>query len=98
MLFNYFAYVSISNSLIWLFILVAVVLIFSFLRERTPKTKRVIFFGDSLTEFGLHRDGYITVMKRMLKQQGITDYDLFGAGVSGNKVPDLYARLIKDVI
>jgi lysophospholipase L1-like esterase len=37
-------------------------------------------------------------MKRMLKQQGITDYDLVGAGISGNKVADLYARLIKDVI
>src|SRR6516162_60816 len=98
MLFNYFAYVSVSNSLIWIFILVAVVLIISFLRDRRPKTKKVIFFGDSLTEFGLHRDGYITVMKRILKQQGITDYDLVGAGISGNKVTDLYARLIKDVI
>jgi lysophospholipase L1-like esterase len=37
-------------------------------------------------------------MKRVLKQQGITDYDLFGGGVSGNKVTDLHARLIRDVI
>jgi lysophospholipase L1-like esterase len=98
MLFNYFAYVSISNSLIWIFLLVAIVLIVSFLRDKRPRTKKVIFFGDSLTEFGLDRDGYITVMKRMLKQQGITDYDLFGAGISGNKIDDLHARLIKDVI
>jgi lysophospholipase L1-like esterase len=98
MLFNYFAYVSISPGLIWIFILVAVVLIISFLKDGRPKTKKVIFFGDSLTQFGLDRDGYITVMKKMLKQQGITDYDLFGAGISGNKVPDLYERLIRDVI
>ncbi len=98
MLFNYFAYVSISNSLIWIFLLVGIVLIFSFLKDKRPRTKKIIFFGDSLTEFGLDRDGYITVMKRMLKQQGITDYNLVGAGISGNKIADLHARLIKDVI
>lgn len=37
-------------------------------------------------------------MKRMLKQQGIADYTLVGAGTSGNKIADLHARLIKDVI
>ncbi len=98
MLFSYFAYVSISNSLIWIFLLVAIVMIISFLKDKRPGTKKVIFFGDSLTQFGLDRDGYITVMKKKLKQEGITDYDLFGAGVSGNKVSDLYARLIRDVI
>jgi lysophospholipase L1-like esterase len=98
MLFNYFAYVSVSNSFIWIILLVIIVVVISFLRDTKPKTKKVIFFGDSLTQFGLNRDGYITVMKKNLKQQGITDYNLVGAGVSGNTIADLHARLIKDVI
>jgi lysophospholipase L1-like esterase len=98
MLFNYFAYVSVSNSFIWIILFVIIVVVISFLRDRKPKTKKVIFFGDSLTQFGLDRDGYITVMKSMLKQQGITDYNLVGAGVSGNKISDLHARVINDVI
>jgi lysophospholipase L1-like esterase len=60
--------------------------------------KRVIFFGDSITEAGVKPGGYITVLGDQLKQQAIDGYELQGAGIGGNKVYDLYLRLEDDVI
>ncbi|MBE7175364.1 MAG: SGNH/GDSL hydrolase family protein [Mucilaginibacter polytrichastri] len=58
-----------------------------------PKKKKVVFFGDSITQAGVGEDGYITLMKKMLEQQGNSNYELVGAGIGGNKVYDLYLRL-----
>jgi lysophospholipase L1-like esterase len=64
-----------------------------------PKTARVLFFGDSLTEAGAKPGGYIVKMKDALTQKGMSSqYDLIGAGVSGNKVYDLYLRMEDDVL
>lgn len=61
--------------------------------------KRVIFFGDSITEAGIKPGGYITRMDSMIAAQGLADrYELAGAGVSGNKVYDLFLRLEDDVL
>lgn len=60
-----------------------------------PKTKRVVFFGDSITQAGVQRNGYINLLK---KQVDSTKFELFGAGVGGNKVYDLYLRLEDDVL
>ncbi len=61
--------------------------------------KRVIFFGDSITEAGVKPGGYITRMDSMIALQGLSDrYELAGAGVSGNKVYDLFLRLEDDVL
>lgn len=61
--------------------------------------KRVIFFGDSITEAGVKPGGYIVRMDSMINAQGVAaDYELVGAGVSGNKVYDLYLRLEDDVL
>lgn len=60
---------------------------------------RVVFFGDSITEAGVQPGGYIVKMREMLATDGKgDDYDLIGAGISGNKVYDLYLRLEKDVL
>ena len=61
--------------------------------------KRVIFFGDSITEAGVKPGGYILRMDSMINAQGLgANYELAGAGVSGNKIYDLYLRLEDDVL
>jgi lysophospholipase L1-like esterase len=62
------------------------------------KPVKVIFFGDSITEIGVQPGGYIDKMRQMLKDKNISNYQLIGAGISGNKVYDLYLRLEDDVL
>ncbi|MDZ7897570.1 MAG: SGNH/GDSL hydrolase family protein [Arcicella sp.] len=63
------------------------------------KPKKVIFFGDSITQAGVQPKGYITMISQLLEKQVIKDkYELIGAGVSGNKVYDLFLRLEDDVL
>jgi lysophospholipase L1-like esterase len=63
------------------------------------KGDRVVFLGDSITQGGGGAKGYITLVKNTLeakhKDLGI---EVFNAGISGNKVPDLQRRLQKDVL
>ena len=60
---------------------------------------KIVFFGDSITQAGINPGGYIDVMKSMLEKAGVKDqYQLIGAGVSGNKVYDLYLRIEEDVL
>jgi lysophospholipase L1-like esterase len=64
-----------------------------------PPKKRVVFFGDSITEAAVRPNGYLDVLKKELDKNGKGgDYELVGAGISGNKVPDLQARLERDVL
>ncbi len=58
---------------------------------------RIIFFGDSITEQGEQPNGYVVLIRKNLtrKYPGIT---IIGAGVSGNKVPQLQERLSSDVL
>ncbi len=63
------------------------------------KRKRIVFFGDSLTEFATQSKGYIKRLLAYIKSEGLDDkYELVGAGIAGNKVTDLYNRLDKDVL
>jgi lysophospholipase L1-like esterase len=63
------------------------------------KDDRIVFFGDSITAAAVKPGGYISVIKESI---AATHPDLgietFGAGVSGNKVPNLQARLDKAVL
>jgi lysophospholipase L1-like esterase len=63
------------------------------------KGEKIIFLGDSITQGGGGPKGYVTVIKNTLaekhKDLGI---EVINAGVSGNKVPNLQARLEKDVL
>ena len=62
------------------------------------KKIKVVFFGDSITEAGVSPHGFITIADSLLKHSGRGEYELTGAGVSGNKVYDLYLRMEDDVI
>jgi lysophospholipase L1-like esterase len=63
------------------------------------KKKRIVFFGDSITEQGLRYGGYIKQIQQLLMEAAIEDeYELVGAGVSGDKVYDLYLRMDEDVL
>jgi lysophospholipase L1-like esterase len=63
------------------------------------KGDRIVFLGDSITQAGVGPKGYVTMIKTALEQKhpdlGI---EIVGAGISGNKVPNLQARVDKDVI
>lgn len=59
--------------------------------------ERIAFFGDSITEFGLRPNGYITLIKDSLAKRNPA-VEIIPAGVSGNKVTDLQARVERDVI
>jgi lysophospholipase L1-like esterase len=61
--------------------------------------KKIIFFGDSITQAGVGPKGYITKIGEKLAQKGQKDqYELVGAGIGGNKVYDLYLRMEDDVL
>jgi lysophospholipase L1-like esterase len=63
------------------------------------KKTRVIFFGDSITESAIKPGGYIQRIDSMSKLEGKKDnFEFIGAGVSGNKVYDLYLRMENDVL
>jgi len=64
-----------------------------------PKKLRVVFFGDSITQAGVQPTGYITKLDSIVKQAHLPDsVELIGAGISGNKVYDLYLRMEEDVL
>lgn len=60
-------------------------------------TDRIVFFGDSITEQGEFTNGYVTLIRTTLqrKHPGIL---VIGAGISGDKVPQLRERLDRDVL
>lgn len=63
------------------------------------KSERIIFLGDSITKGGEKPNGYVTLISETLSSE-FADWgiEVIGAGISGNKVPDLQARLEKDVL
>ena len=64
-----------------------------------PPKKKVIFFGDSITEAGVKPGGYIRLMDSIIAAANKSgQYELVGAGISGNKIYDLYLRIEDDVL
>jgi lysophospholipase L1-like esterase len=85
-----------ANKLILLAIFIASMILMSF---NYNKKKKVVFFGDSITAAGIRNGGYIKLMDSLIMQEGMTaDYELVGAGVSGDKIYDLYLRIEEDVL
>lgn len=74
----------------------------SFAEEPAVKLKagdRIVFLGDSITQGGAGPNGYVTMIRQALdKQHADLKIEVIGAGISGNKVPDLQRRVDKDVI
>jgi lysophospholipase L1-like esterase len=63
------------------------------------KKKKVVFFGDSITQMGVDKGGYIDLIKQDIISKGLSDkYDIVGAGIGGNKIYDLFLRMDKDVL
>ena len=61
--------------------------------------KKIVFFGDSITQQGAGTDGYIKKLDSILTQRNqAANYELVGAGIGGNKVYDLYLRMDEDVL
>ena len=61
--------------------------------------KKVIFFGDSITQAGVQPGGYITKVGEMASKDKKADqFEFIGAGIGGNKVYDLYLRAEDDVL
>jgi lysophospholipase L1-like esterase len=80
-------------------VLVVTALLWSMTSFITDKPKKVIFFGDSITQAGVQPTGYITKLGQMIEKQGLKDnFELIGAGIGGNKIYDLYLRLEDDVL
>jgi len=61
--------------------------------------KKVIFFGDSITQAGVKPGGYIVRIGELATADKVAEqFEFIGAGISGNKVYDLYLRLEDDVL
>ena len=61
--------------------------------------KKIVFFGDSITELGVKKGGYIDLLNNRIANNGQSNqYEFLGAGIGGNKIYDLYLRLERDVL
>ena len=87
-----------ANKLILLAVFVASMLLMAFSYNKNKK-KKVVFFGDSITAAGIRPGGYIKMIDSLIKQEGAdANFELVGAGVSGDKIYDLYLRIEEDVL
>ena len=65
----------------------------------TMQKKKVIFFGDSITQAGVNPGGYIVRVGELASRDKVADqFEFIGAGIGGNKVYDLYLRMEEDVL
>lgn len=72
---------------------------FSLTGMMQPQKSKVIFFGDSITQAGVQKGGYITLIDSLCKSENKAgQFEFTGAGIGGNKVYDLYLRLQEDVL
>ena len=63
------------------------------------KGDRIVFLGDSITQGGAGPKGYISVLRELIDaKHKELEVQCLGAGISGNKVPDLQRRVEKDVL
>ncbi len=60
---------------------------------------KVVFFGDSITRMGARSGGYVDIISQTIAtEKPDMAIQIIGAGVSGNKTPDLLRRLDRDVL
>lgn len=63
------------------------------------KKKKVLFFGDSITQAGVNEGGYIRRIDTLIAKTGRSAlYETVGKGIGGNKIYDLYLRMDADVL
>ncbi|RZL99706.1 MAG: G-D-S-L family lipolytic protein, partial [Pedobacter sp.] len=73
--------------------IVSITLSMIVLMSMKQERKKIIFFGDSITQQGVRPNGYVDRLKK-----AIPGFEVIGAGIGGNKVYDLYLRLEEDVL
>lgn len=76
-------------------LIIAVFAMLTLFSAMRVKPKKIIFFGDSITQAGVQPGGYVDLIKKGL---GAENYEVIGAGIGGNKVYDLYLRMENDVL
>lgn len=78
---------------------IALITVITLTAVMMPQKRKVVFFGDSITEAGAKPGGYIPKIGDLAAadKRG-DDFELIGAGIGGNKVYDLYLRLEDDVL
>lgn len=66
--------------------------------------KVILFQGDSITDAARARDnehfsghGYATLVKAQLGFEHPGQYTFYNRGISGNRLPDVYARMVEDI-
>ena len=65
----------------------------------TVQKTKIVFFGDSITQAGANKGGYIDRVQDFINKRSLQEnYELSGAGIGGNKVYDLYLRIEEDVL
>lgn len=85
-----------TSKLILLAVFVTSMILMSF---NFDKKKKVVFFGDSITQAGANPGGYIRLMDSLItRESGGDKYELIGAGIGGDKIYDLYLRMESDVL
>ena len=66
--------------------------------RRAAAGERIVFLGDSITQAGDKPGGYVALVREAVKALPGDGIEVIGAGISGNKVPDLERRLDRDVL
>ncbi|MDE0820457.1 MAG: GDSL-type esterase/lipase family protein [Opitutales bacterium] len=67
------------------------------LAQAIDAKEKIAFFGDSITQSGNQNGGYVDLIRRELNKEQ-PHAAIIPAGISGHKVPDLLARIDRDVI
>ena len=68
-------------------------------QDMISENDKIIFLGDSITQAGARPGGYVSLFAAEVKKQlAEKNVEVIGAGISGNKVPNLQKRLQKDVL
>ncbi|WP_276372409.1 GDSL-type esterase/lipase family protein [Chryseolinea sp. H1M3-3] len=81
----------------WLLYAFALIALTSF--THIMQKKKIVFFGDSITEAGIKPGGYVVRIAELAAAEKLSDrYDFVGAGIGGNKIYDLYLRFESDVL
>jgi isoamyl acetate esterase len=78
---------------------ISILSLFFLLSFTQVSKKKVVFFGDSITQAGVNPGGYIVKVGELAAKDNLaSQYDFIGAGIGGNKVYDLYLRMDDDVL
>lgn len=87
------------RSALWTTLAIGALVLAGCSRSLLKEGDRIIFLGDSITALGDDPGGYVSVVRDTLTaRHPELGLEIIGAGISGNKVPDLQKRLQRDVL